>query len=73
MTIFSLQALCWRALKFNKIIIIIIIIIIITDEKETAYLFQRISVAIQKGNRISFSGSFDQCENKWEPAQIRGF
>ena len=31
-----------------------------SDEKETAYLFQRISVAIQRGNSILFSGSFEQ-------------
>ena len=44
-----------------------------SDEKETVYLFQRISVAIQRGNSISFSGSFEQCDNKWEPAPLRGF
>ena len=42
-----------------------------SDEKETAYLFQRIPVAIQRGNSISFSGSFEQCDNKWEPAPTR--
>ena len=44
-----------------------------SDEKETAYLFQRKSVAIQRGNSISFSESFEQCDNKWEPAPMRGF
>ena len=44
-----------------------------SDEKETAYLFQHISVAIQRGNSISFPGSFEQCDNKWEPAPLRGF
>ena len=44
-----------------------------SDEKETAYLLQRISVAIQRGNSISFSGYFEQCDNKWEPAPMRGF
>ena len=44
-----------------------------SDEKETTYLFQRISVAIQIGNSISFSGSFEPCGNKWEPAPLRGF
>ena len=42
-----------------------------SDEKETAYLFQRISVAIQTGNSILFSESFAQCHNKWETR--RGF
>ena len=31
-----------------------------SDEKETAYLFQRIAVTIKRGNSISFSGSFEQ-------------
>ena len=44
-----------------------------SGEKEAAYLFQRIPVAIQKGNSISFSGSFEQCDNKWEPAPMRCF
>ena len=44
-----------------------------SDEKETAYLFQLISVAMQRGNSVSFSGSFEQCDNKWEPAPMRGF
>ena len=45
----------------------------LSNEKETAYLFQRISVAIQRGNSISFSESFEQCDNKWEPAPRRSF
>ena len=44
-----------------------------SDEKETAYRFQCISVAIQRLNSISFSGSVEQCDNKWEPASMRGF
>jgi hypothetical protein len=28
------------------------------DQKETTYLFQRISIALQRGNSISFSGTF---------------
>ena len=35
-----------------------------SEEKETAYLFQRLSVAIQRVNSISFSESFEQCDNK---------
>ena len=29
------------------------------DQRETAFLFQRLSVIIQRGNAVSFAGSFD--------------
>ena len=29
------------------------------DPKETMYLFQRISVAIQRGNALAFTNTFD--------------
>jgi len=60
---------------FITLIIIIIIIIIIIelvqeigrrttviteDSRETAFLFQRLSVALQRGNAISFLGTFPQ-------------
>ena len=36
----------------------------ITDEpRETAYLFQRISVAIQRFNSVAFSNSFDHIDS----------
>ena len=33
------------------------------DIKETAYLFQRVSVVIQRGNAISFAGTFEPAAN----------
>ena len=32
---------------------------ITNDNRETSFLFQRLSIAIQRGNEISFSNSFD--------------
>ena len=42
------------------IIIIIIMIIIITDEpRESTFLFQQLSVALQRGNAVAFLNTFD--------------
>jgi len=35
-------------------VIIIIIIIIIITTRETVFLFQRLSIALQRGNAVSF-------------------
>ena len=32
---------------------------IIIDNRETSFIFQRLSIAIQRGNEISFTNSFD--------------
>jgi len=48
---------------FATIDIIIVILIIITtnitgDERETSYLFQQMSIALQRGNAVSFQNTF---------------
>jgi len=46
-------------IKKLKIIIIIIIIIAVTgDPLETNHLFQRLSIAIQQANAVSFTSTF---------------
>jgi len=36
----------------------VIIIIIIEDSRETVFLFQRLSIALQRGNAVSFLSTF---------------
>jgi len=40
-----------------KVIIIIIIIVITEDSRETAFLFQRLSMALQRGNAVSYQNT----------------
>jgi len=37
---------------------LIIIIIVTEDSRETVFLFQRLSIALQRGNAISFLSTF---------------
>ena len=62
---------CRTAIRFRKvfgrliIIIIIIIMLIITGNKrETSFLFQRLSVCIQRFNHIAFKGTFLTTEDE---------
>jgi len=41
-----------------KIILIIIVMVITGDTRETTYLFQQLSVALQRGNAVSFRDIF---------------
>ena len=38
---------------------VIIIIIVTEDTRETVFLFQRLSIALQRGNAVAFLATFD--------------